>query len=222
MARTRGAALGVLVSLSLAVAMPALAQKGKGKGGGGGKGGEPIAVTATFRDFPGDNVVPVSPDRITSDCRTGNCPYDAQIGSKGRFVLSTDSGVRPLFLDFTDCALASCTPPFDQGFTSGEAFMRTLPGIDLREMPVDGTRGDLRLKLAFRDAAGNGWFVLFDPFAADCEGTSSIAVSRPSADSWVIEAGESDVACLVRVLRGNKTEFSGRHRMPFQVTVRKK
>ena len=214
----------------MVLALPASAQKGKKPKKGGGT----ISVTVTFRDFQGDNVVPVPPDRLMSDCQTGNCRYidkvervSTGIGNPGNFFMKLTKGnqpaIRTLFLDFSDCASvpAECTAPFTDGFTIANVFTS---GINLREMVIDEVRGDLRLRVAFNlGSVGLGlWNLLFDPFNADCPGSSTITVTRTGADTWVIEAGPSDVACLGELVGGGDLIFSGRYQMPFKILVQKK
>lgn len=75
------------------------------------------------------------------------------------------------------------------------------------------------------------WRLFFDPSNMKCQGSSTITVTRTGAetdpatglDTWEIEAGENDVACLAKVVGGRVfLEFSGLYRMPFKITVQKK
>ncbi len=216
----------------MVLALPASAQKGKKPKKGGGT----ISVTVTFRDA---FLVPPL-DRIGSDCSMGvgpgpsACPYIAKvekvttgISTRGNFFMKLTKGnqpaIRTLFLDFSDCASvpAECTAPFIDGFTIANVFTS---GINLREMVIDEVRGDLRLRVAFNlGSVGLGlWNLLFDPFNADCPGSSTITVTRTGADTWVIEAGPSDVACLGELAGGGDLIFSGRYHMPFKILVQKK
>ncbi len=97
-------------------------------------------------------------------------------------------------------------------------------GVSLREMGVGDTRGDLRLRVPFNlESVGLGlWDLFFDPFNADCPGSSSVSVTRTDADTWEIGAGQTDVACLGELARGGELIFSGRYDMPFKITVQKK
>ncbi len=212
----------------MVLALPGLAQKGKPKKGGGS-----IPMTVTFRD----TFSPDGDDRIMSDCKGGLlCPYSdkvdnvgTSIDTQGQFALRLGSGskrnqpvIRTLFLDFSDCASGPCNPPFVQGSTTGSWFTY---GVNLREMGIPEIRGDLRLKMTLKPVGvGGSWKLHFDPLDLDCPGSSNITVSRVGADTWEIEAGLSDVACLERRsdVRGVDFEFVGRYRMPFKITVQKK
>ena len=74
------------------------------------------------------------------------------------------------------------------------------------------------------------WRLFFYPSNMKCQGSSTITVTRTGAetdpatglDTWEIEAGENDVACLGKVAGGRVLEFSGFYHMPFKMTVRKK
>ena len=74
------------------------------------------------------------------------------------------------------------------------------------------------------------WRLFFDPSNMKCQGSSTITVTRTGAetdpatglDTWEIEAGENDVACLAKQAGGGVLEFSGLYRMSFKITVQKK
>ena len=187
-------------------------------------------MTATFRDFPGDDLDPV-PDRLMSD---GLGDYidkvdkvGAGISTRGNFRLTLTKGnqpaIRTLFYDFSDCASpGECFPPFIEGFSVGPANVVTSgSGIDLLEMLVGEVRDDLRLIMSLNlDSVENGlWQIFFDPSNANCSGSTFVTVERISADSWEIEAGTDDVACLTEQAGGGEKIFSGLYHMPFKITV---
>ncbi len=91
-------------------------------------------------------------------------------------------------------------------------------------MDVGDTMGDLSLRVALdlTSIEGGLWNLLFDPSNADCPGSSAVSVTRTGADTWEIEAGPSDVACLGELAGGGDLIFSGRYHMPFKITVQKK
>ena len=63
------------------------------------------------------------------------------------------------------------------------------------------------------------WSLFFDPLNADCPGSTNITVRRIDTETWEIEAGPDDVACLVEVASGGEFTFSGSYHMPFKITV---
>ena len=197
-----------------------------------GSGGT-IPMTATFRDFPGDDVDPI-PDRLMSD---GLGDYihkvdkvGAGISTRGNFRMSLTKGnqpaIRTLFYDFSDCVSpGECFPPFTEGFSVGPANVATSgSGIDLLEMLVGEVRDDLRLIMTLNlDSVENGlWQVFFDPSNADCPGSTYVTVERINVDTWEIEAGPDDVACLREQSGGGEHIFSGLYHMPFQIMLKKK
>ena len=197
-------------------------------------------MTVTFRDFQGDVDDPI-PDRLMSDCHdcqaTCDClsPYihkvdkvSAGIGNNaGNFFMKLTKGnqpaIRTLFLDFSDCVEGPCSPPFLQGFSVGPTNFFT-SGINLSEMFVDEVRDDLSLRVALdlTSVGGGVWSLFFDPLDDRCPGSTNITVRRIAADTWEIEAGTDDVACLVEVVGGGEFLFSGRYHMPFKITVKRK
>lgn len=196
---------------------------------GGGGGGGTIPVTVTFRDFPGDDFDPV-PDRLMSD---GLGDYihkvdkvGAGISTRGNFRMALTKGnqpaIRTLFYDFSDCVDGPCTPPFQAGVSiAGASVVTSGSGIDLLEMFVGEVRDDLRLILTLNlDSVENGlWQIFFDPFNADCSGSTFVTVERIDIDTWEIEAGPDDVACLREQAGGGEHIFSGLYHMPFKITV---
>ena len=195
--------------------------------GDGGGGGGTIPVTVTFEDLLGDG--------LTSDCGTGDCPYvdsvekvGAGISTRGNFRMSLTKGnqpaIRTLFLDFSDCMEGPCEPPFLQGSTVGPVSMFTSgSGINLREMLVGEVRDDLTLGVGFNltSVEGGDWRLFFNPSKTDCQGSSTITITRIDTDTWEIEAGVNDVACLAKQAGGGVLEFSGLYHMPFKITVQK-
>ena len=208
-----------------------------GGGGGGGDSGGKIAVAVTFRDFQGG--VGVDPDRIMSDCfnciTTCDCqsPYiekadrvGAILGSaKGNLVMglgkANKPAIRTLFLDFSDCIEEPCSPIFQNGFVGSLNLFTS--GVDLREMFVGEVRGDLNLKIAIdQSSIGEGlWQLFFNPSDDRCLGSSTVMVTRSDADTWEIEAGPTDNACLAEHGGGGNLIFSGLYHMPFKIIVRK-
>lgn len=206
----------------------------------GGGGGGTIPVTATFRDFQGDNLEPV-PDRMMSDFHdcptTGDClsPYidgvdkvGAGISTRGNFRMTLTKGnqspIRTIFFDFSDCIEGPCEPSFTFGFSTGQTNMFTSgSGIDLKEMFVGEVRDDLTLGMALDLTSVDlgVWELFFDPSNARCSGSNYISVTRVDADTWEIEAGIDDVVCLAKLGGGGEFIFSGLYRMPFKIIVQK-
>ena len=228
-----GCLLLALVWATMALSGNSLANPPDGDGNhnhGGGGGGGTIPMTATFRDFQGDDEDPV-PDRLMSD---GLGVYiekvdkvGAGISTRGNFRLTLTKGnqpaIRTLFYDFSDCVSpGECTPPFQNGFSVGPANVVTSgSGIDLLEMLVGAVRDDLRLIMSLNlDSVENGlWQIRFDPSNANCSGSTFVTVERISADTWEIEAGPEDVACLTKQAGGGEHIFSGLYHMPFKFTI---
>ena len=197
-----------------------------GKGGGGGT----IPVTVTFRDFPGDDVF--APDDLISDCGTGDCPYidavdkvSAGISTRGnlRMVLGNRGGIRTLFMDFSDCIEGPCEPPFLLGSAFGN-LVTSGSGINLRRMLVGEVRNDLSILRGFSlsSVGGGDWRIFFNPSNVDCPGSSTISITRIDSNTWEIEAGENDVACLAKQASGGVVEFRGLYHIPFKITVQTK
>ena len=238
--------LGLVACLGFAIAGFADHKPGHKKPGGGGGGSIPLTVT--FRDCTGsafgdgleDEPCPGEgfnffKDRIKSDSMG---PYSdkvdnvgTSIDTQGQFALRLGSGskrnqpvIRTLFLDFSDCVSVpeECNPPFVRGSTTGSWFTS---GVNLREMGIPETRGDLRLKMTLKPVDSEfSWKLHFDPLDLDCPGSSTITVSRVDADTWEIKAGQDAVACLERRsdVRGVDFEFKGLYHMPFKILVQKK
>lgn len=209
-----------------------------GGGGGGGDGGN-IPVTVTFRDFLGDEVF--SPDRVMSDfydCPTTfDClsPYvddvdnvHAEIAQPGYLTFGLPStkrnqpAVRTLFFDFSDCVESPCNPPFESGFSSYGANAFT-SGVNLGEMFVGEVRHDLGLLMTLKPEGSGSRRLFFDPLDDRCSGSSYITVRRIDTDTWEIEAGPDDVACLANQTGTGKDKlvFSGLYHMPFKIIVQK-
>ena len=227
-----GCLLLALVWTMLALCGNSLANPPDGDGnhnhGGGGGGGGKIPVTVTFRDFLGDGLKSDCHDcQTTCDCLS---PYiaGAVITTLGNFRMGLGSKgnqpvIRTLFFDFSDCIEGPCEPPFEDGFSVGSVNMFTSgSGIDLREMLVGEVRDDLSLIMGLNlDSVENGlWRIFFDPLNDRCEGSTFITVRRVAADTWEIEAGLTDVACLVEVVGGGEFIFSGSYHMPFKITIK--
>ncbi len=221
---------GLAACLALALAGFADHKEGHKKPGGGGGG--KVSLISTFRDL-GDLL---SPDRLMSDCKMGNCPYidkvdnvGTNIDTLGDFSLRlTSKGNQPadrtLFLDFSDCASLDEVPPkkcpsftVDDGFTgvgfSGPGNMFT-SGVNLREMGMDETSDGLTLKMSFKPVDSDfAWKLFFDPSNLDCPPLGSLSVSsfvsviRTDADTWEIEAGQDAVACLERRKETRGSDF---------------
>ncbi len=230
-----GCVVLALVWTMLALSGGALADPPDGNGdhhhgGGGGGGGGTIAVTVTFQDRPGD--------RLMSDCHdcptTCDClsPYihkvdkvSTGIGSNGgNFFLKLTKGnqpaIRTLFFDFSDCIEGPCNPPFLQGSSVRGANMFTSgSGIDLRAMAVGDVSEFLSLvvTLDLNSVDLGLWQLFFGP--VKCEDSTNITVRRIDADSWEIEAGLDDIACLAENVGGGELMFSGLYHMPFKITV---
>ena len=194
----------------------------------GGGGGGSIRVTVTFRDAGSS---PPPPDRLRSDDLGDYVDKEDKvstaIGTPGHFFMELTKGAQPvnrtLFLDFSDCVLGPCFPPFPEG-SSGPANVETA-GRNLREMAVNDTRFDLSLRVAF-SVGGGIWHLFFGPHNvvvnSDCPGSSKIDVTRTGADTWVIGAGQNAVACLLEEIAPSDLILSGQYFMPFQITVQKK
>ena len=246
MRRNRFWLAGLAACLALALAGFADHKEGHKKPGGGGGG--KVSLISTFRDL-GDLL---SPDRLMSDCKMGNCPYidkvdnvGTNIDTLGDFSLRLPSKrnqppIRTLFLDFSDCASLDECPSFtgDDGFTgfglSGPGNMFT-SRVNLRGMDVGETGDGLTLKMSFKPVGSEfAWKLFFDPSNLDCPplgsfpvSSSFVSVTRTSADTWEIEAGQDGqdaVACLERrkEKRGSEFIFKGLYHMPFKITVQKK
>jgi hypothetical protein len=112
----------------------------------------------------------------------------------------------------------------------------SLPGG--RTYPVDAMGSDLpngfmsipigaasraRILLNFDDPSGRAllWTVRFDPTLHP--GSSLLTVTRPSINTWTIEASASDVAGLSSATTSGKAVKvnEGYYRMPFKITVTK-
>ena len=65
---------------------------------------------------------------------------------------------------------------------------------------------------------GSSWRLFFDPSDSRCPGSSNVIVTRIDTETWEIEAGLSDVACLAEQ-PGKGLVFSGLYYMPFKITV---
>ena len=220
-----------------------------GGGGGGGKGGGGTGVrAATFRDCTGPLAYvgyedPTDPGALDPDCPSaddrikseGNPswvnprPYvdgEEEVGLKlGRHAFELALGDRQLFLDFTDCAQAPCTPPFNQGLTvPGIAWLiahHASGGGDMRKITV-GESNPTNLRIAFRvegDSA-NRWFVRFAPNDEECGDSTTALVTRTDETTWVFEASDTNQACLLRQEKpGSPETFHGIYKMPTQLVL---
>ncbi len=137
---------------------------------------------------------------------------------------------RRLFVDFSDCApRGGCTStPLPPGFDP-PSFSSLVGGdggvtwwtkvIDFREMSV-GVPTDLTMGVTidFSLIRGGQWRVNFSrtDFEA-CPGSSPATVTRTDADTWVIEADRTDIACLTEWKGG--LQERGLYHMPFLITV---
>lgn len=216
-------------------------------------GGGTIPVTVTFRDAFGDTIKsdselildgnPNGADTTVcvdtdEDNVVDKCPYidkEDKVGtgilSTGRFFMHLTKGnqtaIRTRFLDFSDCVLGPCTPPFLEsegfsGFSVGPANMSTRD-IDLRGMFVeDSGVANLVMSLNLTSVGRGDWRLFFGITNEFCPSSSNIGVFRAGPDTWVIEAEQKDVACLAEQAGGGELIFSGLYRMPFQVIVKKK
>ena len=90
-------------------------------------------------------------------------------------------------------------------------------------MLVGAVRDDLSLTIALdlTSAEGRLWQLFFDPSDDRCPGSTYITVRRIDADTWEIEAGPNDFACLAEIAGGAEFIFSGLNHMPFKITVQK-
>jgi len=137
----------------------------------------------------------------------------------GRF----QPAIRTLNYDFSNCVSSPVCSPFPSSLqVSSVAAANTFTsGIDLREMGVPSSLGDLRLLMSFNlDSIGGGdWRLVFNPGDPDCSGSSLVTIRRTGADTWEIEASPSHVACLKRQEGGGEFTFSGLYEMPFKITM---
>jgi len=221
--------------------------KNCGDGGGddgGGGGGRDIPVSVTFRECNGERFgdgLPVEecepdgiggflPDAIQSDGGgayiDGEKKVTANIrGNTGNLHLFLTRGgrfhtpIRTLFLDFSDC-VADCNPPFDPaGFSVGRVTVFT-SGIDLLRDMNDGDIAPLNMSVNMDLGKEGGiWRLFFDPSREDCRGNNIRVTRDDDADTWVIEADKSDLACLGEQVGANEFISRGRYRMPFKFTV---
>ena len=207
-------------------------------GGGGGGGGGNLAVTVTFQDLPGDGLMSDCHDcPTTCECLS---PYiddvdnvGAQIDQQGNLAFGIGKAkrnqlaIRTLFFDFSDCASADpadCTPPFfdDGGLGSGltNVLMFTA-GVDLRAMAVGEVSEELSLYGTFDPSeVSQALRFFFDPSDDSCPGSTTITVRHTGPDTWEIEAGPDDVACLRE--GGHDSIQRGLYHMPFKFTVQTK
>ena len=178
-----------------------------------------MPVTVTFDDLAGD--------RLVSD---GQGPYidqvdfvDTGIGTGGgNFSMWLTTKARPqirtLFLDFSECVQGECSPPFTEGFTSGENMFTNDSGIDLPEMAVGEFRDDLSLRVVF-SAEGDRWELVLAPSRCSNSTTIDITKTGENPDTWVIQTEPLDVACLLKRGNGHSVTFHGLYLMPFRITV---
>ena len=194
-----------------------------GGDGGGGGGGRSIPVSVTFLNRDGDRIMSDGfayidgEEEVTAIIRkTGDLHLFLTRG--GRF----QTPMRTLHYNFVDCVSPEerCNPPMVSFDTVGAANTFT-SGIDLREMGLGEMRGNLRLSMAINlnSIELGEWHLVFNPFDADCSQSSTVTIERTGADTWEIEAGANDLACLKQSKGGGEFTFSGRYRMPFKFTV---
>lgn len=215
---------GLVVLGRLVLLGSALAQGGVKPRGG------TTPATATFREpalgFDGDRVD--SDGKGTYINKVDRAKVYLQSGAHyADFVLDlvTTKGVRELFVDFGDCAAAPCSPPFAQDTVFYNTVLQTrranLPAMEVGET----TAARLHLGFWAPDETGENvaWAVRFDPLdtSTGCEDSSTVALTRVDASTWVIEADLNDVACLA-ALRNSLWELRGKYRLPLQVTVKLK
>jgi hypothetical protein len=221
----------ILAALWAVLATPDTALAKPGKGGGGKK--QEIQVRVTFDDSKAG----VKSDGLGSYTRERGNKVKAFIGLGGQLRLQTwDSTVRSILLDIPDISDPDCP---DGGF--GHANLVTLgeddnddgfltepqldPGVggdrlNLLEMGVgSSTRAGLRIGFPVPDNKnGDAWYVLFGGGQAGL-----VTVTRESDSMWTIEAiedieaGDSDLAALVR--SGQGQEPCNHVSMPFSITV---
>lgn len=237
---------GVLICL--ASSNPAWGQKG-GKSGGG-----TIPLVGVFRDA-GANFVVDNPDRISSDCQLGDtadpgCPYvngepgiDAEL--KAEIVLDVNSdgslGTRGITVDFSDCVAGPCTPPFIERIvgdrtTDGGQFVK-LTVKDAGTVGVGQTLSRNATMIIAQvidpaDGEKETWYVEFRDLSGDAShpcvdaGSGPLVVSHPDANTWVVEASTTNLACLHSTAHkpagDGSRELHGTYRMPFRLTLTRK
>lgn len=189
--------------------------------GGSDDGGVgPTPVTVTFDDLAGDRVVSDGQgayidqvDFVDTGIGTGGGNFSMWLTTKAR------PQIRMLFLDFSECvSQGTCSPPFTEGFTAGENMFTNGSGINLTEMAVGEFREDLSLRVVF-SVEGDRWELVFAP--SRCSDSTTIDITRAgeNLDTWVIQAGPLDVACLLKRGNGHSVTFHGLYLMPFMITV---
>ena len=217
----------------------------------GGKGGGVIPLVAVFRDA-GANFTVTNPDRIMSDCRLGDtaasgCPYvngqnsvSLSFSGNGNFTLQVEKDTRNIYLNFTDCVISPCPPNEPSFLPSGqvEALVGTERGrraklfvIGLGGLGVGDSKA-LNADLLFerlvdlRDGEEEVWWVTYrsNPPAVCPEGSSKpVVASHPDPNTWVVEPGTTDIACLHSLAPkpngDGSEEFHGAYVMPFRLTI---
>ncbi len=202
---------------------------------------EPFRCLADPSDDDNDTFV-FFKDRLRSDgmgsYTAGGADISANIGRAdghlrfGIISKQRQRATRRLFVDFSDCApRGACTstplppgfdPPSFSSLVGGDGSVNwSTRGIDFREMLVDEIRGDLRMGVTidFSLIRGGQWSVRFGGTDDSdvCPGSSTVTVTRTDADTWVIEADRSDIACLTEWKGG--LQKRGLYHMPFLITV---
>jgi hypothetical protein len=239
----------VLAGALACLALSGSADHKPGHGGGGGGGGS--IVKATFRDA-GFNILTVAQDRIASDCQLGDldatsCPYvhgqasvSAGFSNNGNFILEVNKGTRDVYFNFTDCVTAPCPPDEPRFLSSGDvdAFVGTQSGTRARLLVVNlgslavGQSAALNAEFLLSkhidrvDGEEEVWWVTYRSNAPEvCLAGSSgpLMGTRVDANTWVVEAGATNVACLhsfaARPQGDGSEEFHGAYLMPFKLTI---
>jgi len=209
----------------------------EGGGKGGGEGNQVTPADIEFRDGLADRILSDGSTYVTEEFPLGT--VIAAIGSKANmgniFLRGDGNGItepfpedsRALFLDFGDCALETCTLPFD---SSDGDWVRAGLRVDVNDVLRDGvyalatggvTGAPMTLQfqpLGADVAYADYWYLNFDPTVRNCDGATRVTVERLGSDSWSVEADENARACLTR--GGHpQAESVGLFRMPFRFVV---
>jgi hypothetical protein len=207
-----------------AVATLVISLEGAGaapKGGGGGT----LSAAVEFR-APGGGL---DGDRVDSDGRgayvDGRDKVSVKIDSSAHnndvvMNLERTRGARSIFVDLTGCAEGTCDErPFDRELLWENTNIQTR-AARLLDFPVGSTR-PVRLWVKFY-VQSTGWWLRLDAEdrETDCVSHNATA-TRTASDSWVISAGEGQVACLL-TLTGDGKVARGTFLIPLEFTVRLK